>query len=96
MAYYSVVYTYGPDLATQDENRPTHRAFLGSLAEQGKLVASGPLVGTSPAKALILMCGDSADEVRGWLSEDPFQQLGQVADVQVDEWNPVIGILAGK
>lgn len=94
MAYFSVVYTYGPDLATQDENRPRHRAFLGSLAEQGKLVASGPLVGTSPAKALILMQGEAADQVRGWLQEDPFQQLGQVADVLVDEWNPVIGVFA--
>lgn len=96
MAYYSVVYTYGPDQATQDENRPRHRAFLGQLAEQGDLVASGPLLDTTPGRALLVMQGESADAVRQLLAQDPFQQLGQVDDVQVDEWNPVIGILAGN
>lgn len=96
MAYYSVVYTYGPDQATQDENRHRHRAFLGQLAESGSLVASGPLVDTSPGRALLVMQGDSTDALRQLLSQDPFQKLGQVEDVQVDEWNPVIGILSGK
>lgn len=96
MAYYSVVYTYGPDRATQDENRPRHRAFLGQLAEQGDLVASGPLLGTTPAKALLILQGESAEAVRQLLSDDPFQHLGQVDDVEVTEWNPVVGILAGN
>ncbi|MEL4505076.1 YciI family protein [Luteococcus sp. H138] len=94
MAYFSVVYTYGPDIAVQDENRPRHRAFLGSLAEAGQLVASGPLLDTSPGRALLVMQGTSADEIRELLSQDPFQQLGQVADVLIDEWNPVIGVFA--
>lgn len=94
MAHFAVTYTYGPDKASQDAHRGEHRAFLGQLAEQGVIVASGPLLGTSPATALLLLKADSADEVRDTLTADPFQQLGQVDRVDVVEWNPVIGILA--
>ena len=43
MAYYAVEYVYNPSMTeTMDEVRPTHRAFLSSLLEQGINVASGP------------------------------------------------------
>lgn len=36
MAYYAVEYVYNPSMTeTMDEVRPTHRAFLSSLLEQG-------------------------------------------------------------
>lgn len=96
MAHFAVTYTYGPDKATQDENRPAHRAYLATLHEQGELIASGPLLETQPGKALFIFQADSADAVRELLSHDPFQKLGQVSQVDVLEWNPVIGIFAGK
>lgn len=94
MAYFAVTYTYGPDLATQDANRADHRAFLGQLAADRKLVASGPLVGTAPASALIVLRAGDAQEAAAFLRDDPFQQLGQVQGMDVVEWKPVIGILA--
>ena len=49
MAYYAVEYVYNPSMTqTMDEVRPTHRAFLSGLLEQGINVASGPLVGEIP------------------------------------------------
>ena len=51
MAYYAVEYVYNPSMTeTMDEVRPTHRAFLSGLLEQGINVASGPLAGEFPAR----------------------------------------------
>lgn len=94
MAYYAVIYTYSDDASTQDENRPAHRAYLAELAEQGQLVASGPLLGTRPASALLVFRADSEEQIRVLLAGDPFQQLGVVAQTDVAEWNPVIGVFA--
>lgn len=96
MAHFAVIYTYTDDKALQDEHRPEHRAYLGQLAEAGSLVASGPLLGTSPATALLVFKAADEEEVRRLLADDPFQKLGQVARADVTEWNPVIGILAGS
>ncbi|MGO4958278.1 YciI family protein [Luteococcus sp. Sow4_B9] len=94
MAHFAVIYTYVDQPAQLDENRPAHRAFLATLLERGHLVASGPLLETSPARALLIFTAESADQLREILTEDPFQQLGLVADAEITEWNPVLGILA--
>lgn len=94
MSYFAVTYTYGPDLVRQDELRPEHRAFLRRLADDGVIAASGPLLGTSPATALLVVRGASEEDVRRLLTSDPFQADGQVAQVDVTEWNPVIGVFA--
>ena len=39
MAFYAVEYVYNPSMTeTMDEVRPTHRAFLSGLLEQGILI----------------------------------------------------------
>lgn len=93
MAYFAVTYVYADTREVQDELRPQHRAFLASLTSRG-LVASGPLLETTPAQALLVFETDSAEEVCAMLADDPFQQADQVAETRVVEWNPVIGILA--
>ena len=54
MAIFAVEYNYVTD---RDEEmaqvRPTHRAFNGELAEQGKLIAAGPYVGTHDALIVV-------------------------------------------
>lgn len=96
MAYYAVIYTYSSDRTTQDQHRPEHRAYLTQLAEQGTLVASGPMLETEPATALLIFRAESQQQIRALLAGNPFQQLGQVAQTDVAEWNPVIGILAAE
>lgn len=93
MAFFAVRYTYADD-PRLDEVRPEHRRFLGSLAEQGTLKASGPYVDVDPAAALLIFEAASADEVRETLSADPFQREGLVVGIDVTEWNPVIGVFA--
>ena len=89
-----VTYTYLNAPEALAEVRPEHRAFLGGLAGQGVVVASGPWVDEEPAGALLLLRTDSASAALEVLADDPFQREGLVLDVSVREWNPVIGVLA--
>lgn len=96
MSFFAVTYTYVDDAQALDAVRPRHREFLGQLAGRGTVVASGPLAETTPARALILMRADSADEVRTVLASDPFQVNQLVADTEVLAWQPVIGQFASQ
>lgn len=89
-----VTYTYLNAPEVLDEVRPEHRAFLGGLADQGIVVASGPWADQEPAGALLLLRTNSASAALDALADDPFQREGLVVDVTVREWNPVIGVLA--
>lgn len=91
MAYFAVLYTYSTDAAALDAVRPQHREYLGSLDE---LVASGPLVGTDPGRALLLFRGDSLGTVESLVRRDPFQAAGLVVEHEVLPWNPVLGVFA--
>lgn len=90
MSLYAVRYVYSDDTAGRDEHRPAHREFLGGLAQEGVVVASGPLL-DGAAEALLLLEGESAESVRDLLSQDPFAQQGMLDSVEVREWDVVIG-----
>lgn len=94
MNFYAVTYTYIDDEARINEVRPTHREFLGSLHEAGVLRASGPLPNTSPPQALLIMMGESESAVREALSADPFNAASIITSVEVELWNPAIGVFA--
>lgn len=96
MAYFAVHYTYADQPSELDRVRPDHRAFLGRLAEQGVVVASGPYLGVTPASALLIMRAADAETLATTLNQDPFWSAGLIAEREITEWNPVIGILAGS
>ncbi|WP_300081790.1 YciI family protein [Propioniciclava sp.] len=91
MSLYAVTYTYVTDEARLAEIRPEHRAFLGSLADEGIVLLSGPTAGDGPGDALILLRAGSAEDARSALDRDPFQVNSLVTNVSVAEWNPVLG-----
>ena len=90
---YAVEYRYVTD---KDEEmaavRPSHRAFNGRLADEGRLLAAGPYVGTHDA--LIVVRAEDEAGALALLEDDPFQQAGYIAERIPREWNPVIGVLA--
>lgn len=73
--------------------RPAHREFLAGLHARGDLIASGPWVG-GPAGAYLLMKADSGEHALEILEADPFHTAGLILERTVQEWNPVIGVLA--
>lgn len=94
MTIFSVRYTYTdePDQnASRDEHRSAHRAFLTELANDGTLMGSGPLMGETRPEALLVVSAGDPHEVAELLREDPFQQLGLVERVQIEEWNLILG-----
>ena len=90
---YAVEYHYVTD---KDEEmaavRPSHRAFNGRLADEGRLLAAGPYVGTHDA--LIVVRAEDEAGALSLLEEDPFQQAGFISERIAREWNPVIGVLS--
>ncbi|NYI07326.1 YciI family protein [Allostreptomyces psammosilenae] len=94
MPVFAVTYTYTDDSAGRDEHRPAHRAYLGTFAEKGILLCSGPFAAGEAPGALLLIGAESKEEALAVTEDDPFRRLGLVTDVTVREWTPVLGRLA--
>ncbi len=69
-----------------------HRAYLGTLKEQGLLLASGPLDPRAGGVLLLRIPDDSIhvslDRIR---DNDPFTKAG-MAQYELMPWHPTIGI----
>ncbi|HET7140142.1 MAG TPA: YciI family protein [Arthrobacter sp.] len=93
MTVFAVEYVYAAESATaRDERRPEHRAWLSALAEDGRLLSSGPY-GDGAGALLIFKVQDEA-ELNHLLTQDPFATAGGIAGIRTTEWAPVIGLLA--
>jgi uncharacterized protein len=88
MPLFAVTITFTDDAERRQQVRPTHREYLKSLLEAGKLHESGPFVDDSGA----LLIYDAVDvaEVQELLANDPYAPNGIVASVSINEWNRVI------
>jgi uncharacterized protein len=92
MAIYAVQYMYSEAPEVLDGIRAEHRAFLRSLAEEGILIASGPLVDRNAA--LLIFKAESPDALAALLDTDPFEVAGFIGERVIEAWNPIIGMLA--
>ena len=78
---------------TEDEElrlqtRPTHREYLRSLFDAGKLAMSGPWADDTGAM-LIYEAEDMAEAER-MLDADPYREAGVIADARIKEWRVVL------
>jgi uncharacterized protein YciI len=90
MGTFAVTYTYGPGTeAERDVYRPEHKQFLADLHEAGRLHVSGPVDGG--VGALLVLEGESRDEIAALLDGDPFHRHGLIGDRTVREWAIVFG-----
>jgi uncharacterized protein len=88
MPLFTAILTYGEDVARRQEVRPTHREYLRSLLDQGKLMQSGPF--TDDSGALIIYEADDISEAQVLLSNDPFALNGIIVGAEIKEWNVVL------
>jgi len=88
MALFAVTIGFTDDLERRLQVRPTHREYLGTLLESGKLYESGPFVDDSGA-LLIYEAADLA-EVQELLANDPYTPNGIIESVTINEWNRVM------
>ena len=87
MSVFAVTYSYGGPEEILNEHRPAHRAYLGELAQQGKIMGSGPFTDHGAAGALLVFSAESEEEVRAILAEDPLMVQGAVSEHSVREWS---------
>jgi uncharacterized protein YciI len=92
VSLFAVFYTYaeGSD-DKRDEHRPAHRAFLRELHEAGKLKVCGPWGPEEAPGGMLIFEGDTAAQIGELLDDDPFHQVGVVADRSIRSWGIVIG-----
>ena len=74
------------------QTRPTHREYLRTLFDQGKLAMSGPWVDDTGA----MLVYEAADlgEAQRLLDADPYRTAGVIADARIKEWRVVMGPFA--
>ena len=94
MAIYAVQYLYSAEPSVMDGIRAEHRAYFKSLVDAGILLASGPLL--SRNAALLIFNADSPATIETLLDVDPFEIAGYIGGRIIEEWNPLLGILAGE
>ncbi|GAA1130762.1 YciI family protein [Citricoccus alkalitolerans] len=95
MTAYAVTYAYVPETEEMVATRPSHVEFLSGLHEQGTLLVSGRLTEAEPLGALLIIKGESVDEVSSVMDGDPFFQAGFVAERTVRKWNITFGSIEG-
>jgi len=84
---FAAIIEYSQDKAKIAEIRPTHRKYLTSLRDSGRLVAAGPFMDDSGA--LIIYEAASREEAEKLLQDDPFQANGIFLKHQLRPWNLV-------
>lgn len=84
---YAVTTKYTSDASTIANARPAHRQYLKGLAEQGRLVISGPFADDSGG--LFVYEADSETQVESWIRQDPFARNGVFLSWEVRAWNVV-------
>ncbi len=98
MSYFLVTELPGP---AWDRSRPrreqvgwdAHAAFVDGLADEGAVVAGGPLGDPDYGPALLVFAAASADAVRERLAADPW--LDTILTVEsIERWSIWVGRLA--
>jgi Uncharacterized protein conserved in bacteria len=95
VATFAIRYTYGENSTVgRDEHREEHMEFLTAQFAAKRLLVSGRLRASDTPGALLIVSGDSADDVAALMDGDPFMQNGLVASREIAEWNLVFGEIA--
>jgi uncharacterized protein YciI len=79
---------YTKDAAKIAAHRPSHRQYLSSLLERGKLLAAGPF--TDDSGALFIYEADSVEAAAQLLAGDPFSVNGVITSAEIKPWKLVM------
>jgi uncharacterized protein YciI len=87
VAYFAVTLEFTDDLEKRLAVRPTHREYLKTLLDAGKLVESGPF--TDDSGALLVYEVEDLAAAEAQLANDPYTPNGIIANATIKEWNIV-------
>jgi uncharacterized protein YciI len=88
MPLFAVIGEFADDQELRLRTRPTHREYLRSLFDVGKIVMSGPWEDETG----MLLVYDVADlaEAQQLLAQDPYRSAGVLANATIKEWRVVL------
>ena len=87
-----VVRFHHPDADGWQQQLIPHVAFLQDLLKDGTLKASGPMPGGRDKAALLLIEATDRAALDAIIARDPFAIHGLIADMEVEEWDPIFGV----
>jgi uncharacterized protein YciI len=91
MPVFAVLYDYAEgSTEARNQHRPAHRAFLDSLTGPVTILATGPWA-DEPAGALLVIDGESAQDVASKMDEDPFHVAQVISHRSIRAWTQVKG-----
>ncbi len=85
---FAVVLEYDPTDPKIAEFRPAHRAYLGGLKDEGKLVLSGPF--GENAGGLVVYEAPSLEATQELVANDPFTLQGVTKKHTIRQWTIVV------
>ncbi|WGW13748.1 YciI family protein [Saxibacter everestensis] len=91
MPLFLVQYSYSPDIERRLAERPAHREWLGGLFDEGRLVAAGPYADDGAPGGQLIIRAETAGAVEELLPDDPYAQIGVIADATIRQWTVVFG-----
>lgn len=86
MATYAVELEYTVDRAGREPLHPAHTAYLRTLADEGVLLAAGPLPDANAG--LLVYEVENREHLDTVLEREPYVIGGLVAEVRVRHWAP--------
>ena len=89
----NLTYRYVDDyMARRDAYRAEHLARLQKAVDDGFVLAVGVL--PESLSALIVCYANSADEVRAFAKDDPYNHAGLITSFEVEPWMVAVGLPA--
>ena len=73
-----------------------HAAFMNDLADDGLILAAGPLAGTESDRIRVLLIADTDDEAElvRRLADDPWERAGRITTTSIEPWTLLVGALS--
>jgi hypothetical protein len=93
---------YGTDkpgvLAIREATRPKHRVHLQEHKRKVKLHHGGPTLDERGAMngTLLVVEADNIEEVRAFVSDDPYVKAGIFEEIEIRPWNWTTGVPDGR
>ena len=72
-----------------------HAAFMNGLADDGLILAGGPLAGTERGRIRVLLVADADHEaaIAQQLAADPWELAGRITTTTIEPWTLLVGAL---
>jgi uncharacterized protein len=90
MALFAVIGEFADDEELRLRTRPTHREYLRSLFDLGKIVMSGPW--EDETGMLLIYDATDMTEAEHLLAPDPYRSAGVLANATIKEWRVVLRV----